>query len=82
MPPFLILVKAKKGDRVIDETLLEFKSPPTENKLERELHFATVMMTKHLNLKGLEFSFAPVPSIQEAKRAKLWNYRGNHTIVR
>lgn len=82
MPPFLILVKAKKGDRVIDETLLEFKSPPTEKKLEHELHFAEVMMTKHLNLKGLEFSFATVPNLHEAKRNKLWNYRGNHTIVR
>lgn len=82
MPPFLVLVKAKKGDHVYDETLLEFKNPPTENKLERELHFASVMMRKHLNLKGLEFSFAPVSSIQEAKRAKLWNYRGNHVMVR
>jgi hypothetical protein len=80
--PMLILVKAKKNGQVYDETLLEFPYPPSEQKLERELHFTKVMMAKHLNIKGLEFSFAPVSNLDEAKRSKLWNYRGNHMIVR
>jgi len=73
---FFILVKAKKGDRVLDETILEFKTAASQSKIEKEISMAQSSMAHYLNLKGLEFAYKYMGSEQEAKRSQMWSVYG------
>ena len=79
---FFILIKAKREDgRVLDETILEFKSAATQAKIEKEISLAQNSMAHYLNLKNLIFSYQYMGSEREAKKSQMWSIYGKGHYV-